>query len=151
MPALLTPEDLSRIGTSTHPVTETVTRRDIRRYSAATGQQLEKYINGDEAPPLFFSRFFDDIPSLTALQHNGQTADPLTQGLPLKRQMAGGSEVIHHRTIHPGDELTAVRTLTNLTEKKSRNGAILLCTIETRVTDKEGHPVATEIHTRILR
>lgn len=151
MPQLLTPEDLSRIGTSTHPVTETVTRREIRRYSTATGQRLEKYLNGDEAPPLFFSRFFDEIPSMSELQPNGQTADPLTHGLPLKRQMAGGSEVIPHRPIRPGDELTAVRTLTKLKEKEGGSGPILLCTIETRVTDKNGQPVATEIHTRILR
>lgn len=151
MAKLLSAEHRARVGTSTAPVTETVTRREIRRYSVATGQRLPHYLNGDEAPPLFFSRFFDDIPSLDSLQPNGQNADPLTHGLPLKRQMAGGSEVTLHRPIRAGDTLTAVRTLTGLEEKEARSGTILLCTIETRVTDAKGRPVAEEIHTRILR
>ena len=151
MPQLLNESHLSRVGTSTPPITEDVTRREIKRYAVATRQRMTKYINGDEAPPLFFTRFFEHIPSLSDLQPNGQTADPLTHGLPLKRQMAGGSEVRFHRPIRPGDTLTSVRTLTALEEKKGRSGTIIFCTIETLVTDHENQPVVTEIHTRILR
>jgi len=148
---LLNESHLSRIGVSTPPVHEEVTRREIRRYSVATRQRLPKYLAGDEAPPLFFTRFFEHIPSLDDLQPNGQTADPLTHGLPLKRQMAGGSEVAFHRPVRPGDVLTSVRTLTAMEEKQGRTGTFILCTIETRVTDAQQNPVVTEIHTRILR
>ena len=148
---LLNESHLSRIGVSTPPVREEVTRREIRRYSVATRQRLPKYLAGDEAPPLFFTRFFEHIPSLDDLQPNGQTADPLTHGLPLKRQMAGGSEVAFHRPVRPGDVLTSVRTLTAMEEKQGRTGTFILCTIETRVTDAQQNPVVTEIHTRILR
>lgn len=151
MPRLLNESHFSRVGTSTSPVTEEVTRREIKRYAVATRQRMPKYINGDEAPPLFFTRFFEHIPSLEDLQPNGQTADPLTHGLPLKRQMAGGSEIRFHRPIRPGNTLTAVRTLTGLEEKEGRSGTILFCTIEMRVTDQENRPVVTEKHTRILR
>lgn len=151
MPALLTDAHHARVGQSTPPVTETVTRREIRRYSVATRQRSARHLAGDEAPPLFFTRFFEDIPSLDELQPNGQTRDPLTHGLPLQRQMAGGSEVTFHRPIRPGDVLTAVRTLTGLEEKHGRKGAAIFCTIEMRVTDAAGTPVVTEVHTRILR
>lgn len=151
MGALLTEEHRARVGLSTPPVTETVTRREIRRYAVATRQRAARYLSGDEAPPLFFTRFFEDIPSLDDLQPNGQTRDPLTHGLPLRRQMAGGSQVTFHRPIRPGDTLTATRTLTALDEKHGRTGAAIFCTIEMRVTDAAGQPVVTEVHTRILR
>ena len=151
MEPLLDASHYARVGLSTPPVTDTVTRREIRRYAVATGQRAEKYLRGDEAPPLFFTRFFEDIPSLAELQPNGQVRDPLTHDLPLKRQMAGGSDVTLHRPIRPGDELTATRTLTGLQEKHGRRGAALFCTLELRVVDAAGAPVVTEVHTRILR
>ena len=151
MTALLSDEHRARIGTSPAPVTETVTRREIRRYAVATRQQAARYRNGDEAPPLFYSRLFDDIPSLDDLQPNGQVRDPLTHGLPLRRQMAGGCEVTFHRSIFPGDTLSATRTLTAMEEKQGRSEPLILCTIELRVTDDRGAPVVTERHTRILR
>lgn len=151
MAALLTAAHRARVGSSTPPRTETVTRREIRRYAVATRQQAPRYLNGDEAPPLFFQRFFEDIPSLADLQPNGQPPDPLTHGLPLQRQMAGGSQIDFHRPIRPGDTLTATRTLTALEEKHGRSGAALFCTIEMHVMDAAGEPVVTEVHTRILR
>jgi hydroxyacyl-ACP dehydratase HTD2-like protein with hotdog domain len=151
MGALLTEAHLARVGTSTPPVTETVTRREIRRYSVATRQRAARFLRADEAPPLFFQRFFEDIPSLDELQPNGQTRDALTHGLPLRRQMAGGSRIEFHRAIRPGDVLTATRTLTGLEERQGRSGAAIFCTIEMRVTDAAGRPVVTEVHTRILR
>ncbi|HKJ00029.1 MAG TPA: MaoC family dehydratase N-terminal domain-containing protein [bacterium] len=151
MGALLTEEHRARVGTATSPVTETVTRREIRRYAVATRQRATRYLAGDEAPPLFFQRFFEDIPSLDELQPNGQPSDPLTHGLPLRRQMAGGSRITFHRPIRPGDTLTATRTLTGLEEKHGRTGAAIFCTIEMRVTDADARPVVTEQHTRILR
>lgn len=151
MKALLDDTHRARVGLVTAPVTETVTRREIRRYAVATRQLAEKFLRGDEAPPLFFTRFFEDIPSLDELQPNGQVRDPLTHGLPLRRQMAGGSRVDFHRPIRPGDTLTATRTLTALEEKHGRSGPALFCTIEMRVVDASGAPVVTEVHTRILR
>ena len=151
MEALLNDTHRARVGTRTAPVTDTVTRREIRRYSVATRQRAEKFLHGDEAPPLFFTRFFEDIPSLDALQPNGQAPDPLTHGLPLRRQMAGGSQVTFHRPIRPGDTLTATRTLTGLEEKHGRSGVAIFCTIEMEVVDAQGAPVITEVHTRILR
>ena len=151
MESLLSDADRARVGLATPPVTETVTRREIRRYAVATGQRAARYLSGDEAPPLFFTRFFEDIPSLADLQPNGQVRDPLTHDLPLQRQMAGGSQVTFHRPIRPGDTLTATRRLTKLEEKHGRSGPVLFCTLEMQVVDGDGRPVVTEVHTRILR
>ena len=102
----------------------------MRRAAVATRQRAEGYLAGDEAPPLLFTRFFEDIPSLDDLQPNARTRDPLAHGLPLQRQLAGGSEITFQRPIRPGDTLTAVRTLTGLQDKRSRRGAAIFCTLE---------------------
>ncbi len=151
MPGLLSDADRARVGRATPPVTETVTRREIQRYAVATRQRRPEFLSGEVAPPLFYARFFEIIPSLDALLPNGQAPDPLTHGLPLQRQMAGGNEVAFHRPIRPGDTLTAVRRLTALEEKQGRSGPAIFCTIEMQVTDARGEPVVTETHTRILR
>lgn len=152
MAALLSDEEVrARVGMATAPVTEQVTRREIRRYSVATRQRNPRFLAGEEAPPLFYTRFFEDIPSVDGLLPNGQTPDPLTHGLPLKRQMAGGSEVTFHRPIRAGDTLTAVRRLLSIEQKAGAAGPLLLCRIEMAVTNPAGAPVVTEVHTRILR
>ena len=60
--ALLTDEHRAWIGTADEPVTVEVTRRDIQKYASATEQQQQKYISGDEAPPMFIFNLFSTIP-----------------------------------------------------------------------------------------
>lgn len=61
MTGLINEELRSQIGLSPEPRTELVTRRDIRKYSIASGQQKEKYLNRDKAPPLFHMAMFWDV------------------------------------------------------------------------------------------
>ena len=151
MAGLVTPEALSWIGRAAPPITETVTRRDIRKYAVATNQRLPKYLAGDEAPPMFHAHFFQEIVPLDAMQPDGQAPNELTPPLPLKRVMAGGRDVTIHRPIMPGDTLTATRTLIELYEKEGRTGPLIFVVIEMRVTDPSGEPVVTERRTRIMR
>jgi len=51
--SLITQEVRAWIGRGDPPITFEVTRRDIIKYSIATEQRLEKYLLGDEAPPMF--------------------------------------------------------------------------------------------------
>ncbi len=67
MSPLLDDKVLSHIGKSEPPQKELATRRDIRKYSVATGQRLRKYLDGDEAPPLFHIALFWDIVPLDGL------------------------------------------------------------------------------------
>jgi len=87
------PELLALIGTSAAPQTQLVTRRDIRKYSVATGQRLRKYVDGDEAPPMFHVALFWPVVPLDQLSENGVAIDPLFPDVPGKRPMAGGLKI----------------------------------------------------------
>ncbi len=151
MTSLLTPELLANIGRASPPVTETVTRRDIRKYAVATGQRLRKYLDGDEAPALFHLALFWPVVELDVLKPDGTFIDALVPDFPLKRAMAGGVKIEYHRKIRPGDVLVSKRTLTDIYEKQGRSGPLIFYVIVTEISDAEGKPVLTETNTRINR
>ena len=95
--SLLTDEHRAWIGRDEPPVTINVSRRDIQKYAAATEQQLERFVSGDEAPPMFIFNLFSPISTLSNLRSDGlphsSTGGPR---LPLKRVMAGGTEIRQH-------------------------------------------------------
>ena len=151
MSELLTPELLSHIGTETQPQHELVTRKDIRKYSIATGQQQRKYLDGDEAPPMFYLALFWPVPESDQLSPDGVAIDSFLPEFPLKRAMAGGLHIEYHRSIHPGDELVATRTLTNIYSKQGSQGPLIFYEVVMKVENLHGEPVVTEKTTRILR
>jgi hydroxyacyl-ACP dehydratase HTD2-like protein with hotdog domain len=151
MSALLTPELLSNIGKSAPPVKEWVSRRDIRKYSVATEQRLEKYLSGDEAPPMFHIALFWDVVEQDKLLGDGLSSDSLLPEFPLKRAMAGGWKIDYHRPIYPGDELVSSRTLTDIYEKQGSQGPLIFYELTTKIETGSGEPVLTEKITRILR
>ena len=65
------------IGQSDPPQRIEIARRDIQKYASATGQRLSKYINGDEAPPMFLFGAFNPIVALDALGPDGLRPDSL--------------------------------------------------------------------------
>jgi len=151
MSALLTAELLLNIGKSAPPRKELVTRRDIRKYSVATEQRLEKYLNGSEAPPMFHIALFWDVVEQDKLIEDGLSIDTLLPEFPLKRAMAGGWKIDYHRPIYPGDELVSSRTLTDIYEKSGSSGPLIFYEITTNIETDSGEPVLTEKITRILR
>ena len=151
MSALLTAEHLSHVGREEAPRTEIVTRRDIRKYSVATGQLEQRFLDGEEAPPLFHMALFWDVVEQHQLSEDGVSVDDLIPPLPLERAMAGGLKVDYHRPIRPGDVLVARRTLTDLYEKTGSSGPLIFYVVEMEVTTEKGAPVLTETTTRILR
>jgi 3-methylfumaryl-CoA hydratase len=149
---LLTDEHRKWIGSEDPPVTVEVSRRDIVKYAVATEQRLEKYLRGDEAPPMFVFNLFGALRPLDQLRADGlprgQSGGP---ALPLKRVMAGGTELIQHRAIRPGDRLTATTRLTDLYEKTGAQGPLIFSVRSMRVVDATGAPVLEEIQTAIAR
>ncbi len=149
---LLTDEHRAWIGTADPAVTVEVTRRDIQKYAAATEQQQVRYLQGDEAPPMFIFNLFSEIPALNKLR-----ADGLARGggagpkLPLKRIMAGGTEIQQHRPIRAGDVLTGTRRLKDIYEKQGNSGPLIFMVRELAIIDGQGAPVMTEIQTSIAR
>jgi hydroxyacyl-ACP dehydratase HTD2-like protein with hotdog domain len=151
MNGLLTPELTACIGRAAPPRTEVVTRRDIRKYAIATGQRLRRFLDGDEAPPLFHVALFWDVVELDRLSPDGVSIDTLIPPLPLDRAMAGGIEVEYYRPIRPGDALVAQRTLTDLYEKQGRSGPLIFYEVTLDIATEDGTPVLREVTTRILR
>jgi hydroxyacyl-ACP dehydratase HTD2-like protein with hotdog domain len=151
MGTLLTPELLSNIGKSAPPKKELVTRRDIRKYSVATGQRQDKFLVGDEAPPMFHIALFWDVVEMESLSPDGVSIDSLLPEFPLKRAMAGGWKIKYHKPILPGDVLVANRTLTAIYEKMGSQGPLIFYEITTKVENESGETVLTEKITRILR
>ncbi len=148
---LLTPNLLAHIGKTVTPRTEVVTRRDIRKYSIATDQRQRKYLDGDEAPPLYHVALFWDVVELDELTPDGVSIDKLLPKLPLERAMAGGLNITYHDRIRPGDVLIGRRTLTDLYEKEGRSGPIIFYEVVLEVSREDGSPVITEKTTRLLR
>lgn len=151
MSGLLTAELLANVGKQAEPRTEVVTRRDIRKYAIATGQALRRYLDGDEAPPLYHVALFWDVVELDELSPDGVSIDKLLPKFPLERAMAGGLEITYNGKIKAGDVLTANRTLSAIYEKEGRSGPLIFYEIVMSVTREDGSLAVTEKTTRILR
>ncbi len=151
MSGLLDDKLLANIGRQSEPQRELVTRRDIRKYDVATGNRQRKYLDGDEAPPMFHLPLFWDVVELDQLTPDGVSIDPLLPKFPLEKAMAGGLHIEYHRPVHPGDWLTATRTLTDIYEKQGRSGPLIFYEVVMEITNDDGEPVITEKTTRILR
>lgn len=151
MSTTLDSELLARIGCSSPPQTEVVTRRDIRKYAIATGQRQRKYLDGDEAPPTFHVALFWPVVPLDELSPDGVSLDRLFPEVPGKRPLAGGLKIEFHRPIRPGDVLTSTRTLTDIYEKRGSSGSLIFIEVVMRVVNANQEPVLTEITTRILK
>jgi hydroxyacyl-ACP dehydratase HTD2-like protein with hotdog domain len=148
---VLNEDVLSHVGRKAEPRVEVVTRRDIRKYSIATRQSQDKYLQGDVAPPLYHLALFWDVVPLEDLSPDGVSVDRLLPKFPLERAMAGGLDVEYHRRIYPGDTLVGNRTLTNIYEKQGSSGPLIFYEVVLEVTLESGEPVTTEKTTRILR
>ena len=151
MSELLTDELLANIGRSAPPREELVTRRDIRKYSVATGQRAQKFLAGDEAPPMFHVALFWDVVELDELTPDGVSVDSLLPRFPLERAMAGGLKIHYYKAIYAGDVLIGTRVLTDIYEKQGSQGPLIFYEVTMKVANQSGEPVLTEKTTRILR
>jgi hydroxyacyl-ACP dehydratase HTD2-like protein with hotdog domain len=151
MSSLLTPDLLAHIGRSEPPREEVVTRRDLRKYAIATGQRIDKFLAGDEAPPMFHLTLFWPVVGRDQMTPDGVAIDSFLPEFPLKRAMAGGLKIEYHQPIFPGDVLIATRTLTDIYEKRGSKGPLIFYEVVMEVKNEAGEPVLTETTTRILR
>ncbi|MEZ5596909.1 MAG: MaoC family dehydratase N-terminal domain-containing protein [Pseudomonadales bacterium] len=148
---VLTDEVLAAVGRKGPPRTEVVNRRDLRKYAIATGQTQRRYIDGDEAPPLYHVALFWDVVPLSELSPDGVSIDRLLPRFPLEKAMAGGLDIQYFQKIRPGDVLTGIRTLTSIYEKAGRSGALIFYEVVLDVVRDDGTLVLTEKTTRLLR
>lgn len=151
MSDLLSAELLANIGRRAEPQRELVTRKDLRKYAIATAQRQRKYLDGDEAPPMFYLALFWPVPESHQMSPDGIAIDALLPAFPLKRAMAGGLKIEYQLPIKPGDELTATRTLSDIYAKHGSSGPLIFYEIVMRVENARGELVLSEKNTRILR
>ena len=149
--SLLSEDLLANIGRSSEPHRELVTRRDIRKYAVATGNRQQKYLDGDQAPPMFHVPLFWDVVPLDQLTPDGVSVDTLLPKFPLEKAMAGGLEITYHKPVYPGDWLTSTRTLTDIYEKQGRSGPLIFYEVVMEIRNDDGELVIREKTTRILR
>ena len=151
MNELISDEAKSWIGRSAEPFHVEISRRDIVKYSIATEQQQEKYLKGDEAPPMFMFGALRPLVPMDDLGPDGIPPDSFLPELPLKRVMAGGTEMRFHRPVKPGDNLMATRSLHDLYEKQGKTGPLIFAVYNLSVENQDGELVMEEKQTRILR
>ena len=151
MTGLLSEDLLANIGRSSEPRRELVTRREIRKYAVATSNRQRKYLDGDEAPPMFHVPLFWDVVELDQLSPDGVSIDSLLPKFPLEKAMAGGLKIEYHKPVYPGDWLTATRTLTDIYEKHGRSGPLIFYEVIMDIHDDDGELIIREKTTRILR
>ena len=149
--SVLTPDLLANIGRTGPPRTEVVTRRDIKKYAIASGQRQRKYLDGDQAPPLYHVALFWDVVERDELTPDGVSIDKLLPKFPLTRAMAGGLNITYHDRIRPGDVLVGTRTLRDIYDKEGRSGPLIFYEVVLEIARENGEPVITEKTTRILR
>ena len=148
---LISEEARKLIGAEDPPVHVEVSRRDIIKYSVSTEQILDKYLNGDEAPPMFLFGAHTPITSLDELGPDGLRADTLLPELPLKRIMAGGISQTHHRPLCAGDVVFIQRKLSDIYEKQGKTGPLIFVVYEIDTRTEDGELVTRQTQTRIVR
>jgi len=148
---LISAEARSWIGRKGEPIHIEVNRSDIVKYSISTEQQQAKFLQGDEAPAMFLFGALRPIAPLAELGPDGLPEDSFLPDLPLKRVMAGGTEMTFHRPVKPGDVLIATRSLHDLIEKQGKSGPLIFVVQILRVETEAGELVLEEKQTRIFR
>lgn len=148
---LISEEARKMIGAADPPMHVEVSRRDIIKYSVSTEQTLEKYLRGDEAPPMFLFGALRPIVPIDQLGPDGIASASLVPELPLKRVMAGGTKTRYFRPVKPGDRLVATRSLADMYEKSGSQGPLIFLVYKLDVKTDAGEPVVEETQTRILR
>jgi 3-methylfumaryl-CoA hydratase len=149
--SLITDEIRSWIGRADEPQRFEVSRRDIIKYALATEQLNEKYLRGDEAPPMFLFGADRPLTPIDELGPDGLRRDALMPDLPLKRVMAGGIKQRHHRPIVPGDVLMITRSITDIFEKQGASGPLIFVVYDIQVTTEDGEMVVQQSQSRINR
>ncbi|MBN9390354.1 MAG: MaoC family dehydratase N-terminal domain-containing protein [Chloroflexi bacterium] len=132
------------IGKPLTPRKIEVTRAKIRELATATGDTNPIYHDVEEAQeagykdlamPLTFPTTFNFWGSLP------KDAVPEDLGMPKVGGLHGEEEYTYLAPIYPGDELTGVNRLVDVTEKQGRSGTMEFGTLETVYTNQHGQEV----------
>ena len=147
MPSFLTEEMRQQaIGSLSEPRTLEVEKGAIIKFAEAIG---------DDNP------VFNDEAAARASQYGGLIAPPtflrsavsarpeLSFDVPFERVLDGGSDWDYFEPVRPGDRITAVSRVEDITERNGRIGLMLIQTIVITYTNQFEKVVATQTNTSI--
>lgn len=164
----VTPELIDKvrrhIGDTSPPVTATVDALTAQRYARAIGDDDPIYFDAEAArqrgyedvivPPNFLPSYLDwtDGGDEADLRLDGTPKDEMAW-IPLQgvRLMGGGEEMLFHKPLTVGTEVTLLSTLDDVTSHDSRSGLMMVLRIKNTYTAADGEPVLTSIRTVLGR
>lgn len=153
----------SWIGRELSRATVAVSRDDIRKYAIAVGAEDPVHHDPEAArvaghpdivaPPGFQHVIASRSMMLVPRERLGPDGVPfgLLPNLPLKRAMAGETELEFVADIHAGDAVSVRQVVARMEEKRGRSGPLILLTVDFEYTDAEGRTLVLERATRVLR
>lgn len=158
--SLLTDEIRALVGsTRVYTAPEPFGQAAGRYFALATGDHNPIYTDEEAAravglvgatlPPTLIceTNQYADLP----LDDEGYAGHTWRLDVPGTRQVRGGNRYTFHRRIRPSDVVTATWEITDVEEKKNRNGAdMLVVRSRATYTDDEGGPLAENEETIIF-
>ncbi|MEV6924855.1 MaoC family dehydratase N-terminal domain-containing protein [Dactylosporangium sp. NPDC051485] len=152
------------IGKVTNEAEGIVVKKEFQRWAAAVKDRNPLYFDADFArahgyrdviaPPLYVQYVTLGVADLDQLRPDGIPGGTGSGDIPLPRcprRMAGGDDMTFYEPIYDGDVIRAVRTVTDIHEKKGRSGAFVLVTSTTVYTRQDGTVVAENNASMIAR
>ena len=152
----VTGEARALIGVETRAFLGEVTLRDIQRYAAAVGDGNPLYFDEDYArrsvhggiiaPPNFLSAVIEWTggPAEERLALDGLPPNPIRPLVRrVERTMGAGQELEFHTPVRPGDRITRISKIVDITERAGRNGPIVLIVLEERYVNQLEEVVVT--------
>ena len=116
--------DRSLIGATSEPRTFEVERGAIRKFAEAIGDPHPAFRAGEVAPPTFPTTFSMAMPMLKI--------DPA-------RVLHGEEEYVYERPLRAGDQVTCVRRIVDVYERRGRRlGPLSFVVVETEGRDPHG-------------
>ena len=146
-PSFLTEEMRQQaIGTVSEPRTLEVEKGAIIKFAEAIGDENPVY--NDEAAARA-SQYGGLIAPPTFLRSAVAARPDLPFDVPFERVLDGGSDWEYFEPVRPGDRITAVSSIEDITERNGRIGLMLIQTIVITYTNQFGQVVATQTNTSI--
>jgi acyl dehydratase len=135
------------IGLEGPSVTTEVSKRDITRFAEAIGDDNPAWNNESAARK---TRLGGLVAPPTFLRSVGMVRPEFPFDMPFRRRLDGGSDWVYGEPVRPGDQITAVARITDLTERVGRLGLMLFVTTDINYTNQLGDVVATQTNALIL-
>ena len=134
------------VGAETEPRTHVVEQGAARKFAEAVGDRNPAYHDEEQARR---SRHGGLIAPPTFLRSLGAAPPTVAFESPYPDLLDGGSDWEFFDRVRVGDRITVIQALVDMAEKSGRLGPMLMTTWETRYTNQDGVPVATQRNTLI--